>query len=673
MSQDFAAVSEGQLLWTPSQERASDSSLAKYMQWLGCERGLAFEDYDALWQWSTSDLQGFWGSIWDYFEIISGRPYDRVLSTREMLEAKWFEGSRVNYAEHLLRSESQTPEQVVFHHSSETRPLAQMTWRELGRQVRILATQLRKLGVQPGDRVGSYMPNIPETAVAMIASLSIGAVWSSAAPEFGVKTVVERFAQIQPKVLFAADGYRFAGKDVLRGDEVVDMAAQLPSLRTVVWLDYLNAETPAPSGLQNAVTWGSLMSGMDIPAEDFHYERVESDHPMWILFSSGTTGLPKAIVHGHVGMLVEHLKSSHFHMGLTPDSVSFFYTTTGWMMWNALLSGLLAGSAVVLYDGSPVHPSLDTLWKLAADTRATSFGASPTFVQMMEKAGLRPGATHDLSSLRSVLLGGAPSTPETFAWFYKCVSSNLWVTSQSGGTEMCSAFVGGVPILPVRAGEMQSRLLGMDVHAWSDEGIELRDEVGEMVVTSPFPSMPLFFRNDQDGLRHRNSYFDVFAGVWRHGDFIKINSHGGCFIYGRSDSTLNRHGVRIGTSEIYRAVEQIEEIADSLVVCCDLPNGGHFMPLFLRLKPGQALNETLREKVVKKLRNDCSPRHVPDQMFQVDEIPYTLTGKKLEVPVRKILAGSTPEQVASLDAMANPRALDVFTRIASEIALQSTT
>lgn len=655
-------IAEGELLWTPSVEFKENSNLGRYMAWLRQERGLAFPDYDALWRWSTDEVEAFWASIWDYFGVISDHPYSSVLSSREMFGARWFEGSRVNYAEHLLRAETRFPEQVVFHHSSELRPLARMTWRELGNQVRLLATKLRQLGVEPGDRIASYMPNIPEAAVAMLAAVSIGAVWSSAAPEFGVKTVVERFSQIEPKLLFAADGYRFAGRDIRRVGEVVALVRELPSVHTVVWLDYLEPGSPSPAALASAVTWGDLMSGPEVPSEAFHYERVEHDHPLWVLFSSGTTGLPKAIVHGHVGMLLEHIKVIHFHIGLGPTSVSFFYTTTGWMMWNSLLAGLLAGAAVVLYDGSPVHPSLDTLWKLAADTKTTSFGASPTFVQMMEKAGLRPSDAHDLSSLQSVVLGGAPSMPETFEWFYRCVNANLWVTSQSGGTEMCSAFVGGVPLLSVRAGEIQARLLGMDVHAWADDGTELLDQVGELVVTRAFPSMPLRFWNDVNEVRYRESYFNHFHAVWCHGDFVKINARGGCFIYGRSDSTLNRHGVRIGTSEVYRAVEQIDEVADSLVVCCELPGGGQSMALFLKLKPGYGLSDGVRHKVVRCLRNECSPRHVPDEMFQVEEIPYTLTGKKMEIPVRKILEGTPPEQAASRDAMANPKALDAFAR-----------
>jgi acetoacetyl-CoA synthetase len=660
-------VKEGELLWTPRPEFAEDSKLAHYMRWLKRTRGMEFSDYEALWRWSVTDIEAFWASIWEYFQVLSDRPYKKVLDRRTMPGGKWFEGSQLNYAEHLLRAEAQAGEgRTVFHHLTENRPLARMSWAELGRQVRILATQLRALGVVPGDRVVSYMPNVPETAIAMMATIAIGAVWSSAAPEFGVKTVTERFTQIQPKILFAADGYRFGGKDFKREGEVRSIIAALPSLERVVWLSYLEPQGEVPQALPMAVSWARLMDHPAVPRDKFRYERVGYDHPLWIVFSSGTTGLPKAIVHSHAGVLLEHLKLMHFHLNLGPKSVMFFYSTTGWMMWNLLLSALVTGAAAVLYDGNPAFPSLDFLWKLAADTGATSFGASPTYVQMMEKAGLRPGELYDLSRLEGVLVAGAPSTPETFDWFYRCVKRDLWVTSQSGGTELCSGFVGASPLLPVYAGEIQTRMLGMDVHAWSEDGRELFDEVGELVATSPFPSMPIRFWNDAGNKRYLESYFEVYPGVWRHGDFIKINRRGGCYIYGRSDSTLNRYGVRIGTAEIYRAVEQVEEVADSLIVCCELPGGHFFMPLFLRLKPGFALDEGLRDRIAARLRGDCSPRHVPDRMYQVEAVPYTLTGKKMEVPVRKILMGWPLEKAASRDAMANPEAIDYFVRFAQE-------
>jgi len=658
-------VKEGELLWTPRPEFAQNSGIARYLRWLAAERGVLLADYDALWRWSVDQTEAFWASIWDYFGVISETPYTRVLDRREMPGNQWFEGSRVNYAEHLLRHEETLAAQPVFHHLTESRELAQMNWVELGRQVRILATQLRAMGIGPGDRVVSYMPNVPETAIAMMATVAIGAIWSSAAPEFGVKTVIERFSQIEPKLLFAADGYRFGGKDFRREEELRRIVGALPSLERVVWLPCLEPAAPAPS-LPGLIGWTQLMNAPEVPREDFRYERVAHDHPLWVVFSSGTTGLPKAIVHSHVGVLVEQLKLMHFHLNLNERSVMFFYSTTGWMMWNLLLSALLTGSAVVLYDGNPAHPSPDFLWRLAAATHTTSFGASPTFVQMMEKAGLKPGEQFDLSALEGVLVAGAPSTPETFAWFYRHVKSDLWVTSQSGGTEICSGFVGASPTLPVYAGEIQTRMLGMDVHAWSDHGRELFDEVGELVVTKPFPSMPIKFWNDAGGKRYRESYFELFPGTWRHGDFIKINARGGCYIYGRSDSTLNRYGVRIGTAEIYRAVEQVEEVADSLIVCCELPGGNFFMPLFVRTKPGATLDEALCRKINARLRDDCSPRHVPDRIYAVEAVPYTLTGKKMEVPVRKLLMGWPLDKAASRDAMMNPEAIDWFVKFAQE-------
>ncbi|WP_040577222.1 acetoacetate--CoA ligase [Methylopila sp. M107] len=652
-------VSEGQLLWTPSAEFAANSNVVGYAKWLNETRGKTFSDYEALRRWSVTDIEEFWASIWDYYKVESSAPYTRVLDRRVMPGGKWFEGSLVNYAEHLLRHEADDGDAVAFHHLSEIRPMRTMSRRELARKVRIVATQLRKLGVKPGDRVVSYMPGVPETAVAMMATIAVGAVWSSAAPEFGVKTVTERFAQIEPKLLFVADGYRFGGKDFTRHAEARAIVEGLPTLEHVVWLPYLDESAPAPA-LPNVTTWSELIDHPDVAREEFAFERVSYDHPIWVLFSSGTTGLPKAIVHSHVGVLLEHLKLMHLHLGLRQGSTMFFYTTTGWMMWNLMMAALLTGSSSVLYDGNPAHPDLDLLWKIASDAGVTMFGASPTYVQIMEKAGLKPGDKYDLSRLECVMAAGAPSTPETFDWFYRNVKEDLWVTSQSGGTEICSGFVGAVPNLPVHAGEIQTRMLGMDVRSWSDDGKEIIGEVGELVVTSPFPSMPIYFWNDENGKRYHESYFDHFPGVWRHGDFIKINERGGCYIYGRSDSTLNRFGVRIGTAEIYRAVEQEPEVADSLIVCCELPGGNFFMPLFLRMKPEFSLTDDVVARINRRLRQDCSPRHVPDRIYVVDEIPYTLTGKKMEVPVRKILMGTPVDKAASRDAMANPKAVDYF-------------
>lgn len=654
-------VAEGELLWQPSHAFADRSQIARYMRWLR-ERSICdVADYADLWRWSTSEPEAFWASIWRYFNVWSSRPYRRVLDQRRMQGAKWFEGSQVNYAEHLLRREAELGNQPALLYCSETAPLQPLSWNELGRQVRILATRLRALGVCPGDRVVAYLPNAPQTAVAMMATTAIGAIWSSSAPEFGSRTVIERFAQIEPTVLFAVDSYTFGGKVFHREEEVRQIAAALPKLRHVVWLRRSSDDRALPD-LPGLLTWEEAMSGEDVPRDQFRYERVAYDHPLWILFSSGTTGLPKAIVHSHVGVLLEHLKLMHFHLNLSPDSVMFFYSTAGWMMWNLLIAALLTGSAAVLYDGNPAQGGAGLLWELAERSGATCFGASPTYVQMMEKAGLVPREKFDLGRLESIVISGAPSTPETFDWFYRCVKRDLWVTSQSGGTEICSGFVGACPTLPVYAGEIQTRMLGMSVHAWNDAGEDLVDVVGELVVTLPFPSMPLYFWNDSDGKRYHESYFDVFPGVWRHGDFIRINARGGCYIYGRSDSTLNRNGVRIGTAEIYRCVEQIGAVADSLIVCCDLPGGRWYMPMFVRLQPNVVLDEGLREQIRTRLRADCSPRHVPDEIIQVDAIPYTLTGKKMEVPVRKLLMGRALAQSANTGAMLNPAAIEWYVK-----------
>lgn len=657
-------MTEGELLWTPDPAAAAQTQVARFMRRLAAERGLSFAAYEELWRWSVRDLDGFWSAVWEFYDVHATQPYERVVDSRAMPGAVWFRGSRVNYAEHVLRHERRAaPGEAALVHSSELRPLATTSWHELGAAVRVLATQLRALGIGLGDRVVAYLPNVPETVIAMLATTAVGAVWSSAAPEFGARTVIDRFAQIEPKLLFAADGYRFGGKDFDRADEVRTILAELPTVEHVVWLPYLDAASRAP--VAGALRWPELMDRAPVAADAFTFEYVAEDHPLWVLFSSGTTGLPKPIVHGHVGTLLEHLKSTGLAQNLGPDTRMFFYTTTGWMMWNALLSALLQGSSVVLYDGHPAHPTPALLWLLAAEAQATSFGASPTFVQMMQKAGIVPRERFDLSRLRSVLLTGSPVTPESTAWFYDCVKRDLWVTSPSGGTELCAGLVGGSPILPVYAGEIQARLLGMDVHAWNAHGEEVIDEVGELVVTSPMPSMPLRFWNDPGDARYRETYFEHYPGVWRHGDFIKINARGGCYIYGRSDSTLNRYGVRIGSAEIYRAVEALGEVADSLVVCLELPGGAFWMPLFVRPADGVAVDDALRARIVAKLRADCSPRHVPDEIVAVDAIPYTLTGKKMEVPVRRILAGAAPDKVASRDAMMQPAALDWYVQFAA--------
>lgn len=656
-------VTEGQLLWEPGREFAAKSNINRYIRWLKANGVVECSGYHELWQWSVDCTEAYWASLWDYFGIISDTPYEKVTDNLEMKPGnRWFIGSRVNWAEHILRHEKAG--KAAIYSLSETRPLAALSWTELASKVRILAARMRSMGVTPGDAVCCLMPNIPETVIAMLATISIGAVWSNAAPEFGRKTILDRFSQIKPKWLFVADGYQFAGKAFDRREETVAIVKALAdSLQQVIFLPYLDEgntiETPG------VTTWQELLTGEDPGRDNFRFERVPHDHPLWVLFSSGTTGLPKAIVHSHIGALMGMTVQSLFHLDLKADDISFFYTTTGWMVFNMVIGMMLAESSIVLYDGNPAYPQPDVLWKMAADTRATGFGASPTYVQLMEKLGVRPGERYDLDQLRWIACSGSPAAPETFEWFYKNVKRDLWVSSQSGGTEIVGGFVCASPTLPVYAGEIQCLGLGMAVEAWNDRGEPVIDEVGELVCTKPFPSMPLYFLNDEDNLRYREAYFDEFPGVWRHGDFIKINQRGGAYIYGRSDATLNRYGVRIGTAELYRTVENLPEVTDSLVVCVELPNGEHFMPMFLQLAPDMALDEHLQKKITAELRSNCSPRHIPDGFYVIDEVPYTLTGKKLEVPVRKLLLGWPIEKAVSKDSMRNPKSIEYFVKFAA--------
>ncbi len=658
-------AAQGDLMWTPSPAFRDASRMADYMRWLGKTRSLALDDYAALQRWSVEHLEDFWASLWEYFEVQSSTPYLQVLDTHRMPGCKWFEGARVNYAEHVLRNAGQAGAgKVAIHYASEQAGLATITWQELARRVRKVATHLRSLGLKPGDCVVAYMPNVPEAVIMFLACAAIGVVWSSSAPEFGVTTVIDRFAQIRPKLMLVCDGYNFNGKAYSREREVAQLVEQLPTLEHVVCVPILKPDRKdAIVGIGRL--WAPLEEGDDAPAGAFRFEAVPHDHPLWVLFSSGTTGLPKAIAQSHVGIVLEHYKLMCLHMDLDANSVMFFYTTTGWMMWNVVVSSLLTGASAVLYDGSPVYPDNGRLWQLAQDAGVTYFGASASYLQLMRRSGIVPKNSYRLK-IEATLTGGSPVGPELFEWWYENVAPDSWFSSQSGGTETCSCLVSAVPLQPVYAGEIQAVALGIDLHAWSDDGRELHDEIGELVLTSPFPSMPVFFWNDEGGRRYRESYFDVFPGVWRHGDFIRINARGGCVIYGRSDSTLNRFGVRIGTAEVYHALEGMPELADSLVICCELPGGRFFMPLFVVPKPGVSLDDAMEERINARLRELASPRHVPDAIFAVEAVPYTLTGKKMEVPVRKLLLGWPLEKAASRDAMANPRSIDYFVSFAGD-------
>jgi acetoacetyl-CoA synthetase len=654
-------VNEGELLWRPSPSRVEKSHLTAFMRWLARERGLKFGAYEDLWRWSVADLEAFWQSIWDYFRVQSSAPYERVLAERRMPGAKWFPGARLNYAQHALRHERTNADALM--HLSERTPLSRMSWDELGGKVRILATRLRKLGVRPGDRVVAYLPNAPEAIVALLATTSIGAVWSSCGPDFGTRGVLDRYLQLAPKVMFCVDGYQYGGKPFDRKPEVQKIIAQLDSLQHVIYVPYLNRGDREPLSA-HTLFWDDLFEHPPVPAAQFEFEQVPFEHPLWILFSSGTTGLPKPICHSHGGIILEQLKHLAFNFDVQPGERLFFFTTTGWMMWNFLASSLLSNVVPVLYDGNPAWPTPDVLWKMVDDSGASLFGTSPTYVAALEKGGFSPKDKYRLSSLGSVSLAGSPVTPECMEWLYKNVKQDLWVVSGSGGTDVCTGFVSGASILPVYAGEIQARSLGAAVYAFNERGENVVNQVGELVVTEPMPSMPVCFWNDADNTRYLESYFQEFPGIWRHGDFFRINERGGCFVLGRSDATLNRHGIRIGTAEIYRTLGTLPEIDDSLIVNLDLPHGKFFMPLFVKLKEGLTLDEALQEKIRATLRREYSPRHVPDKIYQVAAVPFTLTGKKMEVPVRKILMGVAPERAANRDAVANPHALDYFSQYA---------
>jgi len=626
------------------------STLVRYTEWLREHRGLSFDSYDELWQWSVGDLDGFWASVAEFFEIRFSEGGEQVLGDRSMPGAEWFPGARVSFAEHVFRGKDDS--EVALRHASELRELGEWTWGELRAQTAAIAAGLRALGVGEGDRVAAYMPNIPETVAAFLACASIGATWSSAAPEFGARSVIDRFAQIEPKVLLTIDGYRYGGKDYDLGANVERIAGEIPGLERTVRFGYLDG-----SGWEE----GFLVRG-----EELEFAQLPFDHPLWVLYSSGTTGLPKPIVHGQGGILIEQTKKMNLHLDAKAGDRVFWFSTTGWMMWNFLVGVLLTDASIVLYDGNPGFPDLGTLWQLADDAGITTFGTSAAFVASCMKAGVEPGAGRDLSALGAVGSTGSPLSPEGFRWIYDQLGSETWLFSTSGGTDMCTAFVGGVPTLPVYLGEMQARCLGASVESWDPEGKPLIGEVGELVITEPMPSMPIFFWGDEDGSRLRESYFDMFPGVWRHGDWIEITSRGTAIIYGRSDSTINRGGVRMGTSEIYRAVLAVDGVLDALVV--DVPGAGSdpaWMPLFVVLAEGASLDDELVGEIRRRIREDCSPRHVPDEIRQIPEVPRTLSGKVLEVPVKRILTGTPVDVAASRESLANPDALDYFVALAS--------
>jgi len=655
----MSAHAEATVLWEPPAELRERATMTRYMRWLEAERGLSFEGYDDLWRWSVDELEDFWASIWDFFEVRSSAGYSSVLPERVMPGARWFEGAELNYAEHVLAVGDD--DALAVQHAAEGRKPGSITRGELRERVGAFATGLRSLGVEPGDRVVAYLPNSPEALIGFLAAASMGAIWSSCSPDFGAGSVIDRFAQIEPKVLLAVDGYTYNGRGFDRLDTVADLERQMPSVEHTVLVPYLD-ESADPSRLRSGVLWPEVEAAG--AGADLRFERVPFDHPLWVLYSSGTTGLPKAIVQGQGGILLEHLKKLGLHVDAQEGDRVFWFTTTGWMMWNFLVSALLTPASIVLYDGSPGHPDMDVLWDLAERTRMTTFGTSASYVAACMKAGAEPGAGRDLSRLGAIGSTGSPLAPEGFQWIYDHVGSDTWLFSTSGGTDVCTAFVGGVPLLPVYRGELQARALGAAVEAWNEEGEPMIDEVGELVLTEPMPSMPLRFWGDTDGSRYRAAYFEHYPGVWRHGDWIEITSRGTAVIYGRSDSTINRQGVRMGTSEIYRAVQAVPEVVDALVVDVPRPGTEGWMPLFVVLREGEGLTDELTATIKRQVREQCSPRHVPDEVVAISEVPRTLSGKVLEVPVKRILTGTPAEKAASRDSLANPAALDWFVEFA---------
>lgn len=663
MEEDMAtkSITEGTVLWKPSDEQIDNANLTRYLNWLKAQKGLEFDGYHSLWDWSVNEIEDFWQSLWEFFQIKTSTPYSRVLSERIMPGAKWFSGAELNYAEHVFRNMS--PERPALIFQSEIQPLMEISWDELHRKVSAVATTLRNMGVQSGDRVVSYMPNIPQTIIAFLACASIGAIWSSCSPDFGTRSVTDRFNQIKPKVLFAVDGYQYGGRAFDSSSAIAELQQSLSSLERTVLVPYLKPDA-GTQGMDRTMIWEELMR----QGGDLVFEQVPFDHPIWVVYSSGTTGLPKALVHGHGGILLEFMKFLCLHVDLKPGDRFFWFSTTGWVMWNILQGGLLTGATSLLYDGSPGYPDMDVVWDFADKSEMNILGTSAAFITACMNAQMEPGKNHNLGKLKAMGSTGSPLSPEGFRWVYEKVKGDILLGSTSGGTDPCTGFLGACPLLPVRAGELQCRCLGVNAQAYDENGNALIDEVGELVIADPMPSMPLYLWNDPQNKRYSESYFDMYPGKWRHGDWIKILPHGSGVILGRSDSTINRLGVRMGSSEIYAAVEELPEIMDSLVLGFETKGGQYLMPLFVVLNEGARLDEALKKKINTKIRTALSPRHVPDEIYAIAQVPCTLNGKKLEVPVKKILSGIPVEKAVNVDSMSNPESIDYFIKLADELS-----
>ncbi|MEV6277745.1 acetoacetate--CoA ligase [Nocardia sp. NPDC051832] len=636
--------------WVPTEADIAAARVTDFARFVEARTGVAAPDYRALWQWSVDDLPGFWHALWDYFEL--GAIDGEVLASTEMPGAQWFPGTKLNYADQIVRQfRTDRPAIVALSEQAEPR---EVSWAELIDSTAAFARALRELGVQPGDRVAGYLPNIPEAVIAFLATASIGAVWSACGQDYSAKAALDRLGQLEPTVLVTADGYRFGGKAHDKRADIAALQSGLTSVRATIAISQLGLAVP------ETISWAEAVADTGNNAAVIETEVLDFDHPLWIVFSSGTTGLPKGIVHSHGGVVLEHLKAVALQSDIGPDDTFFWYTSPSWMMWNFQVAGLLTGATIVTYDGSPTHGGPDALWRMAAEVRATVLGTSPGYVLGCIKAGAVPRTEHDLSALRTVGITGSALPPSSALWLGENIGDHVQVSSISGGTDVVSAFLGGVRTVPVWPGELSAPYLGTALEAFDPEGKPVRGEVGELVITQPMPSMPIHFWHDPDGNRYHDAYFDMFPGVWRHGDWIEITDRGSVVVHGRSDSTLNRHGIRMGSADIYQVVERLPEITEALVIGAEQPDGGYWMPLFVTLTPGTELTDDLKTRINTAIRTEVSPRHVPDEILLAPGIPHTRTGKKLEVPIKKLFQGADPSRVVERSAVDNPDLLDWY-------------